>query len=84
MTTCTISKTIESHPIYITKTWYKQYGNETQNHIENAKTLKKSNIHIYKVPYINVLSIVPLQVQPIARFPEGYPVIVYELVSHFL
>ena len=48
------------------------------------KHTKKSDIHIYKVPYINVLSIVPLHVQPITRLLEGYPFIVYELVRPFL
>ena len=59
--------------------------NQLKTILKIPKHTKNSyNIHIYKVPYINDLSIVLIQVQPITRFPEGYPVIVYELVIPFL
>ena len=47
-------------------------------------TKKLDNIHIYKVPYRNDLSIVPIQVQPIARLLEGYLVVVYKLINPFI
>ena len=46
--------------------------------------MKVKNVHIYKVPYTSDLSIVPLQVQPIASFSGGDSIIIYKLIHPFL
>ena len=84
MAESTIGEAIKSHLIYITKTWYKQSRHKLKIILKVPKNTEKSNnVHIYKVPYMNDLGIVPLQVQPIARLPEGDSIIIHQLIGPF-
>ena len=85
MAESTISEAIEGHPICKPKHGINSLDTKLKTILKILKhTEKVNNVHIYKVLYMNVLGIVPLQVQPIARLLEGDSVIIHKLIGPFL